>query len=175
MSQDGNGSGDELYDEESSSMAQFDSRSFFDESNESVASASSTINTGDEPLRRCVRFDSIPTILYYQADEPVFPIKNSFSDEESVAMSQDGSGSEDELYDKESSSTRDEPLRRCVTFDPIPTIFYYQADEPVFPINNSFSRANTPNEQLPRLHRGRRFGSYNNRRAHLYIPNLSTV
>ena len=115
MSQDGNGSGDELYDEESSSMAQFDSRSFFDESNESVASASSTINTGDEPLRR------------------------------------------------------------CVTFDPIPTIFYYQADEPVFPINNSFSRANTPNEQLPRLHRGRRFGSYNNRRAHLYIPNLSTV
>ena len=76
--------------------------------------------------------------------------------------------------------TPDEPPRRLpgsrsVSFDSILTIFYYKPNEPVFPINNPFSRVHTPDEPLPRLHRGRRFGSYNNWRAHLYIPDLSTV
>ena len=99
-------------------------------------------------------------------------------------MLQDGSGngSEDEMYDKESSITAqigsrsvsfDEvrtppglPGSRSVSFDDIPIYYYYKENEP------TTSRIHTPDEPLARLPQDQRLGSYNNQRAHLYIPDI---
>ena len=85
-------------------------------------------------------------------------------------MSQDGdrNGSVDDVstyYDEESLTTP-QTDSRSVSIDDIPTYFYYHPNE------LAASRLRTPDEPPPRFPRDRRFGSYNNRRAHLYTPDI---